>query len=148
MFDRACLLSVIDGFHKHPLTVIAQEYEDCLAKRGVEGLETQLVVDRGILNSKHVKYKGLRTEIAMRDKVLEILTKLRKFALRPSLDTENPSENDCLHLWTSAFDVIMEAISLHTFVFLGICDRVHPGGDKGISLPAKVPEFKLQEFHT
>ncbi|KAG0308924.1 hypothetical protein BGZ99_001024 [Dissophora globulifera] len=76
IFDRACPLSVIGEFHKHPSIVIAQEYEDCLAKRGVEGLKTQLIVDRGILNSKHMKYKGLPAEIAMRDKVLEILTKL------------------------------------------------------------------------
>lgn len=74
--DQACSLSVIEGFDNHPSTAIAREYEDCLAKRGVDGLKKQLIVDHGMLNSNYMECKGLPPEADMRDKVLEILTKL------------------------------------------------------------------------
>ncbi|KAG9067143.1 hypothetical protein KI688_011924 [Linnemannia hyalina] len=73
---QAYSLSVIERFNNHPSTAIALEYEDYLAKRGVDRLKKQLVVDRGILNSEYMKCKGLPPETDMRDKVLEILTKL------------------------------------------------------------------------
>ncbi|KAG0247022.1 hypothetical protein BG011_002204 [Mortierella polycephala] len=114
LLDQACSLSVIEGFDNHPSTAIAQEYEDCLAKRGVDGLKKQLVVDRGILNSNYMECKGLPPEADMRDKVLEILTKLCEFVLQTPFNAESPSENDCLHIWISVFDVIMDKISLHT----------------------------------
>ena len=76
LLDQACSLSVIEGFDNHPSTAIAQEYVDCLVKHGVDGLKKQLIVDRGILNSKYMECKGLPLEADMRDKVLEILTKL------------------------------------------------------------------------
>jgi len=69
-------LSVIEGFDDHPSTAIAQEYLNCLAKRGIDGLKKQLIVDRGILNSKYMECKGLPQETDMQDEVLEILTKL------------------------------------------------------------------------
>lgn len=76
LLDQACSLSVIEGFDNHPSTAIAQEYVDCLAKHGVNGLRKQLIMDRGVLNSKYMKCKGLPLEADMRDKMLEILTKL------------------------------------------------------------------------
>ncbi|KAF9335351.1 hypothetical protein BG006_000294 [Podila minutissima] len=90
------------------------EYEDCLAKRGVSGLKKQLIVDRGMLNSIYMECKGLPPEADMRDKVMEILTKLCKFVLQPSFNVEFFSENDCLHIWTSVFEVIMDKISWNT----------------------------------
>ncbi|KAK3817902.1 MAG: hypothetical protein JOS17DRAFT_838316 [Linnemannia elongata] len=41
-----------------------------------EQLKNQLIVDRGILNSKYMESKGLPSEAYMWDKVLEILSKL------------------------------------------------------------------------
>ncbi|KAG0356587.1 hypothetical protein BG005_004493, partial [Podila minutissima] len=82
--DQACSLSVIEGFDNHPSTAIAREYEDCLAKRGVDGLKKQLIVDHGMLNSNYMECKGLPPEADMRDKVLEILTKLDETMLETS----------------------------------------------------------------
>ncbi|KAF9203139.1 hypothetical protein BGZ59_001795 [Podila verticillata] len=84
LLDQACSLSVIEGFDNHPSTAIAQEYVDCLAKHGVDGLKKQLIVDRGILNNKYMECKGLPPEADMRDKVLEILTKLDETMLEAS----------------------------------------------------------------
>ncbi|KAF9092399.1 hypothetical protein BGX27_001801, partial [Mortierella sp. AM989] len=116
LFRVAFSLSVIEGFDSHPSVAIAQEYEDCITNRGVKGLLKQLIVDRGILHSKYMDHEDLPS-----DKVLEILTKLSMSLdassccdRLSSFNTESPSENDCLHLWTSVFDVIMDKISLHT----------------------------------
>lgn len=74
--DQAYSLIVIERFDNHPSTAIALEYEDYLAKRTVDRLKKQLIVERGILDSKYMKCKGLPPEADMRYKVQEILTKL------------------------------------------------------------------------
>ncbi|KAF9318826.1 hypothetical protein BG006_003123 [Podila minutissima] len=104
--DQACSLSVIEGFDNHPSTAIAQEYVDCLAKHGVDGLKKQLIVDRGVLNTSTWSARIYRRRLTCETRC--------KFVLRPPFNTESPSENDCLHIWTSVFDVIMDKISLHT----------------------------------
>ncbi|GJJ77246.1 hypothetical protein EMPS_09605 [Entomortierella parvispora] len=114
LLDQAYSLSVIEGFDNHPSIAIAQEYVECLVKHGVDGLRRQLIIDRGILNSRFVDSRILPDEANLRDKVLEILTILCKFVQRPPFNCESPSENDCLHLWTSVFDVIIDKVSIHT----------------------------------
>ncbi|ORZ27812.1 hypothetical protein BCR41DRAFT_383520 [Lobosporangium transversale] len=84
LFEEAFSLSVIDGFDSHPSIAIAQEYEDRLSKHGVKGLLKQLIVDRGILHSNYMDHDDLPPEADMRDKVLEILTKLGETMLKAS----------------------------------------------------------------
>lgn len=72
LLDQACSLSVIEGFDNYTSTAIAQEYVDCLARHGVDGLKKQLIVDRGILNSKYMECKSLPPEADMRDSFVRI----------------------------------------------------------------------------
>ncbi|KAG9065519.1 ATP-dependent DNA helicase Q1 [Linnemannia hyalina] len=66
----------VQEFNTHPSTAIAQEYQKCLIEHEVNGLLKQVIVSRRVLISKYMDCERLPPEAEMRDKVLEILTRL------------------------------------------------------------------------
>ena len=76
ILDKAKSNSIISGFEDHPSTAYLRNYVDVLKDNGVGYLWNTLIIDRGILRSKHMHEKHLPADVEMEDKVLQILAQL------------------------------------------------------------------------
>ncbi|KAF9981704.1 hypothetical protein BGZ65_003656 [Modicella reniformis] len=106
--------NLIPAFEEHPSTTYLEKYATTLRDKGIRHLRKKLVVDRGVLQDKHMEVDVLPAVAEIEDKVLRILTALCDFILQPPFGNASPSENDCLHLWTSIFTIIADKVTLHT----------------------------------
>ncbi|KAG0291974.1 hypothetical protein BGZ98_002784 [Dissophora globulifera] len=111
LLQKARQLSEMPDFAEHPVSVILADYQDCLADEGAEALRRSVVVDHGTPLGEFGA-RSLSPEAVDKDKTLQILEPL--FILRPWFSKEEPSESDCLHLWTSVFGILMERIQIKT----------------------------------
>jgi hypothetical protein len=75
LVGQAISLSVIDDFEEHPSLLYLQKYVETLTENGVHELRKKLIIDWGLLHSKH-KEHCLTGEAEVEDKVLQILIHL------------------------------------------------------------------------
>ncbi|KAG0366137.1 hypothetical protein BGZ54_005754 [Gamsiella multidivaricata] len=78
LVDRALSESTIVGFEEHPSTIYMRRYIKTLEEKGVKYLRRKLIVDRGVLHSKHLDAERLPADGNMEDRVLQILSQLEK----------------------------------------------------------------------
>lgn len=75
LIGEAISLSIIDDFEEHPSILYMQKYVETLAENGVHQLRKMLIIDWGLLHSKHKEHR-LTGEAEVEDKVLQILIHL------------------------------------------------------------------------
>ncbi|KAF9117464.1 hypothetical protein BGW39_002160, partial [Mortierella sp. 14UC] len=83
LIGQAISLSIIDNFEEHPSVLYLQKYVETLAENGVYQLRKMLIIDWGLLHSKH-KEHHLTGEAEVEDKVLQILIHLGEKMLEAS----------------------------------------------------------------
>ncbi|ORY96110.1 hypothetical protein BCR41DRAFT_375755 [Lobosporangium transversale] len=104
LVEDAKSLSIIADFEDHPSLQFLQNYIGILREKGVIYLKKKVVADRGIINGKYLD-EVLPDNVSIEDKVLKILEYLCGFIIHPPFLTSSPSENDCLHVWVSIFEL-------------------------------------------
>jgi len=75
LVGQAISLSIINDFEEHPSLSYMQKYVETLTDHGMHELWKKLIIDWGLLHSKH-KEHCLTGETEVEDKVLQILIHL------------------------------------------------------------------------
>ncbi|KAF9945046.1 hypothetical protein BGZ70_004094 [Mortierella alpina] len=107
-------LSTIERWEHHDCLAILKRYTPILTKNGVKNLMNQAILDRASIIVQHQNLDQLPPSAVLEDKVLQILTILCQFVLRPPFGEIPPSEADCLQLWVSVLSVIVDKLTMHT----------------------------------
>ncbi|KAF9975043.1 hypothetical protein BGZ75_000647 [Mortierella antarctica] len=107
-------LNAIERWDHHDCLTILKRYAPLLAKNGVKNLMNKVILDRGSIIIQHQDLEQLPPSAVFEDKVLQILTILCQFVLRPPFGDIPPSESDCLQLWVSVISVIVDKLTMHT----------------------------------
>ncbi|KAG0226071.1 hypothetical protein BGW42_003930 [Actinomortierella wolfii] len=136
LLQKARQLSRMPDFTSHSASTVLAEYRTCLIQHGVEGLRRKTIVDRGVLYGQFGA-ESLSPEAIVKDKTLRILELLCNFILNPWFPKNDPSESDCLHLWTSVFGILVEKIQIKTCI-QNYEENAAPGARRSVGTGRKV----------
>ncbi|KAG0313926.1 hypothetical protein BGZ99_008473 [Dissophora globulifera] len=101
LIDTAKEFATMPGFEDHPCNSILDKYLPRLKMElNVEKFKRFLIVERGRLNEQHL--------------TLILCPKKCSFITKSPFGSAAPSENDCLSVWKSIFDIVIMKISNHT----------------------------------